>query len=68
RSRTRAIPAASRQSVASQCLAATGRVGAAQLRFPAATAGFSVDRSGSGAPYPGSGLLLYILVGFKGYF
>ncbi|MCI57465.1 hypothetical protein A2U01_0078716, partial [Trifolium medium] len=46
-SRSRGIPPGSRWSVPSQCLAATGRVGAVQLWFPAATSGISVDRSGA---------------------
>ncbi|MCI83677.1 hypothetical protein A2U01_0104953, partial [Trifolium medium] len=36
------IPRGFRWSVPSQCLGATGRVGAVQLRFPVATAGISV--------------------------
>ncbi|PNX74833.1 glucose-6-phosphate 1-dehydrogenase cytoplasmic-like, partial [Trifolium pratense] len=45
--RSRGILPGSWWSVPSQCLVATGRVGAVQLRFPVATAGISVDRSGA---------------------
>ncbi|MCI22556.1 hypothetical protein A2U01_0043732, partial [Trifolium medium] len=43
-----AIPVGSRWSGAERSPTGTGRVGAAHVRFSAATAGFSVDRSGAG--------------------
>ncbi|MCH95747.1 hypothetical protein A2U01_0016729 [Trifolium medium] len=49
--------------------AGKGRVGAAQVSFSVATAGFSVDRSGAGRglSIPGQDWD-FIFMGFKGYF
>ncbi|MCI32952.1 hypothetical protein A2U01_0054167, partial [Trifolium medium] len=55
-----AIPVGSRWSGAERSPAGMDRVGAAQVRFSAATAGISVDQSGSRAVHSGSGLGFYI--------